>query len=127
MQLSFSLEMDRAIGPHLPFLQLLCTSNQKQRKTLLNIITQDQLRVLCELVLNIYYGNLPVSKHYIERLARQKKFIQVLVDRKFKNNHKKRLIVKNEGILPFLLKPLVFQELRWPVSSYCYPKKSTKH
>lgn len=99
--------MDRAIGPHLPFLQLLCTANTKQRKALLDTITGDQLRSLCELVLNIYYGNLNVPKNYVKQLYPHKKFVQCLVERTYKNNYKKRMLAKNTNILPVLLKPFV--------------------
>lgn len=74
--------MNRAIGLHLSFLQLMFISNQKQRKDLIDTITEDPLRALCELVLSIYYGNLIVSNHCVNIFSHHKKFIQVVVGKK---------------------------------------------
>lgn len=99
--------MDRSIGVHLPFLQLLCTTDKKQRKALLQTITDAQLRAICELVLNIYRGTFNVPSIYVRKLAPHRKLIETLVDRAINKKHKKQLLSQKRNILPLMIGPYV--------------------
>ena len=56
--------MSRAVQMQVPFLEL----QVKQRKALLHTITKDQFHALCEVIINVYKGNFPVSNYYVKKL-----------------------------------------------------------
>lgn len=99
--------MDRSIRTHKHFLHLLQTTTVKQRKAMLLSMTNEQLKVLCEVVYNVYKGTLPLSRYYINKLYRYKKDIQTIIDRDVEQKIKFELLVKNEAMIPWILKPLL--------------------
>lgn len=111
-QTSFGENMNRSIGPHAPFIKLLYSAEKKQRKVLLQTITDNQLRILCEITLNIYQGNLEVSACYIKRLTAHRKTIEVLIDRKVSRKRKRELIIRKQSLIPLLIEPYISLQLK---------------
>jgi len=100
--------MNRAVRSHLPFLQLLCRSSAKQRKVLVETITNDQLRVLCEIALNVYRGTIPVRPQYVRKLRPYKTILNTIIDRRVRKKLKIAVLLKNRRVLPWILKPFLF-------------------
>ena len=44
-----------------PFLQVLATSTRKQALALIKTMNTQQLNAICEILINIQYGNVPVN------------------------------------------------------------------
>lgn len=99
--------MDQSIRTHAPFLQLLQSTCPKQRQALLLTISDEQLQVLCEVVYNVYKGTLPLSRYYIDKLFRYKKDMESIIDRDVGRQTKVKLFVKDQVMLPWILKPLM--------------------
>ena len=57
--------MSRVVQVQVPLLELLQATSVKQRKTLLHTLTKDQFHALCEVIVNVDKGNVPVSTYYV--------------------------------------------------------------
>ena len=99
--------MNRLIKTYSPFLWLLYTAKAKQRKILIRSIDSSQLHALCEIILNIYRGNVPVTTYYIRKLLPLKSLIRKLIDRSVSNKTRIQLLLKNQKAIPQLLKPVL--------------------
>ena len=77
--------MSRAVQIQVPFLELLQATSVKQRKALLNTLTKDQFHALCEVIINVYKGNVPVSNYYVKKLFPFKRSIQMVADKHVSN------------------------------------------
>jgi len=101
--------MAGTVRKHSCFFQLLHDTSSKQRKALLQTITDDQLKSLCEVILNVYRGTLPLSTHYIKKLIPYKTFILSLTDRRVGSTYRKKKLVQINDVIPWLVKPLLSQ------------------
>ena len=88
--MSIRLEMTDA------FIKVLARSNTRQRKLLLRGATNEQLKGLFELCLNIIRGNLPINNTEFLRLKRHRKTLESLASRRVPL-YKKREIVNQKG------------------------------
>ena len=78
------------------FNKVLAKSSAKQRKLLLRGATNEQLKGLFELCLNIIRGNLPLSNAEFHKLKRHRKTLESLASRRVPL-YKKREIVNQKG------------------------------
>ena len=78
------------------FIKVLAKSSAKQRKLLLRGATNEQLKGLFELCLNIIRGNLPLSNAEFQKLKRHRKTLESLASRRVPL-YKKREIVNQKG------------------------------
>ena len=78
------------------FIKVLARSNTRQRKLLLRGATNEQLKGLFELCLNIIRGNLPINNTEFLRLKRHRKTLESLASRRVPL-YKKREIVNQKG------------------------------
>ena len=76
------------------FLTLLARSKPQLRRALLEKCNGDQADCLCELVLNLLEGKLPVSKEDVSELKRVKKVLRTLRSKKVPLTKKKKLFKK---------------------------------
>ena len=60
---------------HQVFLQVLATSTRKEALALIKTMSKPQLNVICEILINIQYGNVPVSDVVKKKLQRKKNII----------------------------------------------------
>jgi len=97
--------MSGRIRQHATFLRLLQESTPRQRKAVIESITNTQLDALSQLILNIVQGNIPVTDSYIKKLKRYKDIIHSLATRKVSRVKKRDALIKLQRLLPFLLKP----------------------
>ena len=99
--------MSRAVQVQIPFLELLQTTSIKQRKALLQTLTKDQFHAVCEVILNVYKGNVPVSNYYVKKLFPFKRSIQVIADKRVSPKRKKKILAIKHAIIPWVLKPVL--------------------
>ena len=99
--------MNRSIRSHASFVRLLYATFPKQRQALLLTASDDQLRVLCEIVYNVYKCTVPLSRYYVEKLKPYRKDIETLIDRDVGRKTKIDLLIKKQTMLPWLLKPIL--------------------
>ena len=99
--------MSRAVQMQIPFLELLQTTSIKQRKALLQTLTKDQFHAVCEVILNVYKGNVPVSNYYVKKLFPFKRSIQMIADKRVSPKRKKKILAIKHAIIPWVIKPVL--------------------
>ena len=98
--------MSKVIRDNWNFIQLLIKSSSlKQQKALLNSITQDQLRALSEIAVNVLYGNIPLTTRTKAKLKPYKVFYTHLADKK--NSLKQKQLTSNINAIQLLLKAVL--------------------
>ncbi|MDA8041178.1 MAG: hypothetical protein MPJ22_01980 [Pirellulales bacterium] len=65
----------------LAFLELLATSERKQARALISTMTKSQLNAICEVLINIRFGNIAVNEKDIKKLQRKKNVIRQLTSK----------------------------------------------
>ena len=73
----------------------LQTSSHSQRKALLDTITNDQIKALCEITHNFLRGNIPLDKKKLAPLKKQKAFIRSLGNPKISLKEKISLLQRS--------------------------------
>lgn len=99
--------MSRTVRMQMPFLELLQATSVKQRKALLQTLTKDQFHALCEVIINVYKGNVPVSHYYVKKLFPFKRSIQMLADKHVSPKRKKKILAVKHIIIPWVIKPVL--------------------
>lgn len=88
-------------------LQLLKICPQKLRKDLLRKVPSSCIKAICECVLNLLRGNIPISEHQKSCLKKHKHTLRQLADRKSSLYTKRKLLVQKGGFLQLLLPSIV--------------------
>lgn len=97
--------MSKKIRDNANFLLLLEKADFKQRKALLDSINPQQLLAVCELILNILKGVIPVSDYTKRRLKNYVKVLRTLVQKNTVSRQKKiQLLLKHHRVIPVLIK-----------------------
>ena len=78
------------------FAHKLADAGRKERKKLMKNASEEQLKGLFEICLNIIRGNVPMEKSEFQRLKRHKNTLTVLASRKIPM-YKKRRIANQKG------------------------------
>lgn len=99
--------MSRSVRMQMPFLELLQATSVKQRKALLQTLTKDQFHALCEVIINVYKGSVPVSNYYVKKLFPFKRNIQMLADNHVSPKRKQKILAVKHIIIPWVLKPVL--------------------
>ena len=89
------------------FLRLLSSCHCKQRKALLETLTEEQLKTVCEVILNILKGTVDLSPKQKKTLRRKKRLLYQLASKSVPSKTKKQLLVQQGGgsFLPSILIP----------------------
>lgn len=95
--------MSARLCKHLPLLKLLYKATPKQRRLILQSVSDDLILALCEMALNILYGTIPLSRQQYQKLKRRKSDIKLVVNKKIGIAAKKRVFNQSGGLLLLLL------------------------
>lgn len=87
------------------FIRLLYDCPPRQRKSLIQYITDDQLRALSQIALNVLRGNVPITDSYKKKLKRYKDVIRSLASRQISKARKRKALLKFHAVVPLLIKP----------------------
>ena len=111
--------MSQLIKKNAPLLHFLCTCrNEKQRKALVDLLSDNELRAIAECNHNVIRGTVPLSKDQLVRLKRKRQHLLDLdedhdlghlqgTERRKAKRAKRKAILQKGGILPALLAPLL--------------------
>ena len=91
----------------LGFLELLATSEGKQAWALISTMTKSQLNAICEVLINIQFGNIAVNEKDKKKLQRNKNAIVQLSSKTTGANIRKALIEKEVALILTIVKPIL--------------------
>ena len=89
------------------FLELLATSERKQARALISTMTTSQLNAICEVLINIQFGNIAVNEKDIKKLQRKKNAIVQLTSKTTGANIRKTLIEKEVALILMIIKSIL--------------------
>ena len=93
------------------FLKLLAKCTPAQRKAILKTADDALVRTICECVLNVLKGTVPVSKPAKKKLLPHKKSLIALAEKSTPLHKKKKLLVQHGGNFLSVLSPPVLRVL----------------
>ena len=99
--------MGLLVKTQLTFLELLATSERKQAQALFSTMTMSQLSAICEVLINIRFGNMPVNEKDIKKLQRKKNAIVQLTSKTTAANIRKTLIEKEVALILMIIKSIL--------------------
>ena len=99
--------MGLLVKTQLVFLELLATSERKQARALISTMTKSQLNAICEVLINIQFGNIPVNVKDIKKLQRKKNVIVQLTSKTTGANIRKTLIEKEVALILMIIKSIL--------------------
>ena len=99
--------MGLLVKTQLAFLELLATSERKQARALISTMTKSQLNAICEVLINIRFGNIAVNEQDIKKLQRKKNAIVQLTSKITGANVKKTLIEKEVALILMIIKSIL--------------------
>ena len=86
------------------FLNLLIKTTTLQRKALLNSVTNDQIKALCQIAVNILRSTITLTNTEIARLKRSRQFLYILGDKKVEFREKRKAIENNSRTVLTIVK-----------------------
>ena len=102
------LSMAQRLRKNHDFLKLLVKCTPAQRKAILKVADDALVRTICECVLNVLKGTVPVSKPAKKKLLVHKKPLIALAEKSTPLEKKKKLLVQHGGnFLSVLLPPVL--------------------
>ena len=101
--------MSEQFQEHLDILDFLQRTNNKNRKHLLSLADKDLVFCICECIINVLNGNVPLTSEQMKALKRHKTVLRELSEKRRKAINRKRqlLVQKGNGFLPILLGPVL--------------------
>ena len=85
----------------------LATSERKQAPALISTMTKSQLNAICEVLINIRFGNIPVNEKDIKKLQRKKNATVQLTSKTTGANVRKTLIEKEVALILMIIKSIL--------------------
>ena len=98
--------MSKLVKTHWNYFQLLMSTTKGQTKVLVDSITNDQLRALTQIVVNLLEFVLPIKPSMKLQLKKKRNIIRQIGDKTLSNKKKKELLSKHSGVITLLLKSI---------------------
>ena len=89
------------------YIDILAKAKPAHRKAILNTADNELILCLCECVLNILNGNVPIKPQEIQKLSKFKTHLRKLAAEKTSKNDRRKILVQKGGFLPVLLAPIL--------------------
>ena len=86
------------------FLNLLDSTHTTQQRALIKTLSPEQLRTLCEILLNIVEGTLDISSYVKNYFKRKSRVIKRLLNKNTSKKNKQSLLLKNIKLLKYIIK-----------------------
>ena len=74
--------MPRRVDKHKHFLQLLRSGEKNQQKAILKTATEEQVKTLSEIILNLLAGYIPINSKTKRNLSKYKDTLRGVIDKK---------------------------------------------
>ncbi len=99
--------MSKLLQRNISFLREITESTLEQRREIIKGATEDNIKALTELSINLLEGNLPLSNEDKLELSKHKLFIRSLSHKEVEFTQKKKKLLHNCNILPMIITPLL--------------------
>ena len=99
--------MGLLVKTQLAFLELLATSERKQAWSLISTMMKSQLNAICEVLINIQFGNIDVNEKDMKKLQMKKNSIVQLTSKTTGANIRKALIEKEVALILMIIKSIL--------------------
>lgn len=93
----------KRIKENATFLKATTVAHAKQGKALLETAKKTQLDSICEILLNIVRGSIPLKQELVEKAGRFKKGLRQIIAKCVSNKGRKELMIKYFNIVQKLL------------------------
>ena len=100
----FNMTGFKDIKKHCSLLQLIASTNKRQRRILLKSLDNDQLEAVSAVIYNFLNGTFKVSADQFKLISRHKKNIRRIAEKSVKRKLKVPLLIKVSEVLPDILK-----------------------
>ena len=105
--------MSKILRENKAFLELLASTNPMQQRALLVTATPSQIHSICECVINMLYGTIPLDERVRRSMIPHRDYLYALADSTFPYADRKKLLVQKGGgfldqLLPVILPALSF-------------------
>ena len=96
--MGFSVKIQQA------FIEVLAKSSKNQASALIETIDKQQMNAICEILLNLQFGNIPLSDTDKKKLQRKRAVIRKLTAKRSTSTLKKALLKKEIPLIIFVSK-----------------------
>lgn len=87
------------------FLQLLTKSNKKIQKSMIKNASKEQIKSICEIILNLLSGNIKLDQEDLSKLYKKRNSLRELI--KKQSIKKKKYLIQKGGFIQFLIPALI--------------------
>jgi hypothetical protein len=102
-----SLKMNRQIIQNSAFLNAIYYSKPTERKRMLDLMGDEETRVICEIALKILHGRIIINLKHKEKLKDYNNVIRSLASHRISLTRKKRTLLTFHNLIPLLIKPIL--------------------
>lgn len=95
------------LAKHFTLLKLLSKAKPRQCRSIVSCANKDQIGCLCECVLNVLSGNVPIDNARRLKLRKYKGKFRKILDKRTNLSKKRKLLEQSGGFLPMLLAPII--------------------
>jgi len=99
--------MNRQIIQNSVFLNAIYYSKPTERKRMLDLMGDEETRVICEIALKILHARIIINLKHKEKLKDYKNVIRSLASHRISLTRKKRTLLTFHSLIPFLIKPIL--------------------
>jgi hypothetical protein len=92
---------------NITYIDVLAKAKPNQRKAILMTADKELILSICECVLNVLNGNIPLKIHELEKLKKYKSHLRKLASDNIHVKHKRDILVQKGGFLPVVLAPIL--------------------
>lgn len=92
---------------HLPFFELVATVANKQCKTIMQTLNKGQVNAVCEVLLNVRYGQIQLSEEDKKKVQRKKTLIRLLTTKSTTLKVRRAKIIQHATFIGSLLRLLI--------------------
>ena len=99
--------MNRKIIQNSAFLNAIYYSKPTERKRMLDLMGDEETRVICEIALKILHGRIIINLKHKEKLKDYNNVIRSLASHRISLTRKKRTLLTFHNLIPLLIKPIL--------------------
>lgn len=99
--------MSSVVKAQSAFLELLATSSKQQATALIKSMNKDQIKTICELLINVRYGNIPLTNKDKKKLSRKRNIIRELTSKTTTQKVRKQVIEREANLVIVIIKVIL--------------------